>query len=59
MLGSREEIHSSDPSQLILSRNNELGFLRIAPPKSRSLAYIAPRMHNSPWIKPTLINDDY
>jgi hypothetical protein len=59
MLGSGEEIHSRDPSQLILSRNNELGFLRIAPPWSRGLAYIAPRMHDSPWIKPTLINGDY
>jgi hypothetical protein len=42
MLGSGEEIHSRDPSQLILSKNNELGFLRIAPLASKGLAYIAP-----------------
>jgi hypothetical protein len=37
----REKIHSRDPSQLISTGNNELGFQGIAPPGSRGFAYIA------------------
>jgi hypothetical protein len=37
----REKIHSRDPSQLISTGNNELGFQGIAPPGARGLAYIA------------------
>jgi hypothetical protein len=37
----REKIHSRDPSQLIPTRNNELGFHGIPPLGARGLAYIA------------------
>jgi hypothetical protein len=36
-----EEIHSRDPSQLIPTGANELGFHGIPPPGARGLAYIA------------------
>jgi hypothetical protein len=35
------EIHSRDPSLLILTGNNELGFQGMPPPGVRGLAYIA------------------
>jgi hypothetical protein len=53
------EINSRDPSLLILTINNELGFQRIAPPGSRGLAYIASRKHHNHQIKSTLIYDYY
>jgi hypothetical protein len=37
----KREIHSRDPSQLILTENNELGFYGMPPLGARSLAYIA------------------
>jgi hypothetical protein len=36
-----EEIHSRDPSQLIPTRANELGFHEMSPLGARGLAYIA------------------
>jgi hypothetical protein len=36
-----EEIHSRDPSQLIPTGANELGFHGMPPPGARGLAYIA------------------
>jgi hypothetical protein len=36
-----EEIHSRDPSELIPTGENELGFLGMPPPGARGLAYIA------------------
>jgi hypothetical protein len=35
------EIHSRDPSLLILTGNNELGFQGMPPPGARGLDYIA------------------
>jgi hypothetical protein len=37
----KREIYSRDPSLLILTGNNELGFQGMPPPRVRSLAYIA------------------
>jgi hypothetical protein len=37
----REKIHSRDPSLLIPTGNNELGFHGMPPPGARGLAYIA------------------
>jgi hypothetical protein len=37
----KREIHSRDPSLLILIGNNELGFEGMPPPGARGLAYIA------------------
>jgi hypothetical protein len=37
----KREIHSRDPSLLILTGNNELGFQGISPLGARGLAYIA------------------
>jgi hypothetical protein len=37
----KREIHSRDPSLLILIENNELGFQGMPPPEVRGLAYIA------------------
>jgi hypothetical protein len=36
-----EKIHSRDPSQLIPTRENELGFFGMPPLGARDLAYIA------------------
>jgi hypothetical protein len=36
-----EEIHSRNPSQLIPTGANELGFHGMPPPRARGLAYIA------------------
>jgi hypothetical protein len=36
-----EEIHSRNPSQLIPTRENELGFKGLPPPGAKGLAYIA------------------
>jgi hypothetical protein len=41
MCPKREKIHLRNPSQLIPTGNNELGFLGIPPPEARGLAYIA------------------
>jgi hypothetical protein len=37
----KREIHSRDPSLLILIGNNEIGFQDMPPPGARGLAYIA------------------
>jgi hypothetical protein len=53
----KREIHSKDPSLLILTGNNELGFQGIAPQGLGALLIQPSRKHHSLRMKLTLINN--